>query len=109
MAKYVMVVQSNAKPGRDADYNEWYDTIHFADICAIPGITGGRRFEHAMTAIGAPGQPYLSIFEIEADDPAQIMAEMGQRGADGRMRVSDALDPQSTAMWFYKLHAIGGG
>ncbi len=108
MPRYVMVVQSNAMPGRDDDYNEWYDTIHFADICAIPGVTGGRRFEHALTAMGTPGQPYLSIFEIETDDPAAILAEMHQRGADGRMRLSDALDPGSTAMWFYRQHDIAG-
>lgn len=102
MAKYVMVVQSNAKPGQDDEYNHWYDTQHFHDICAIPGVTGGRRLEMALTAMGEPGQPYLALYEIEADDPAAVLAEMGQRGADGRMPLSDSLDAASAIMWFYK-------
>jgi hypothetical protein len=106
MGRYVMVVQSRAMPGRDDDYNRWYDTIHFADICAIPGIKSGRRFEATPIQIGPAGQPYLSIFEIEVDDPATIMAEMGKRAASGLIRPTDALDHASTALWFYKQHDL---
>lgn len=106
MAKYVMVVQSKALEGRDADYNHWYDTIHFQDICALPGVQSGRRFEATPIAMGPAGQPYLSIFEVETDDPGAFMAEMGKRAADGTMRQTDALDPSSIALWIYKQHDV---
>jgi hypothetical protein len=106
MGKYVMVVQSRAKPGQDDAYNEWYDSTHFHDICAIPGVISGRRFEAVGPGIGAPGLPYLAIFEIETDDPAQVMAEMGKRAADGTMKSSDALDGEAAVLWFYKLHEM---
>jgi hypothetical protein len=108
MAKYVMVVQSNAVDGRDGDYNDWYDTIHFQDICDLAGVTSGRRFEATPIAMGPAGQPYLSIFEIETDDPATLMAEMGKRSADGAMRQTDSLDPSSIALWFYKQRDLPG-
>lgn len=108
MAKYVMVVQSNAVQGRDDDYNNWYDTIHFQDICDIPGVKSGRRFDATPVMMGPTGQPYLSIFEIEADDPADIMAELGKRSADGTMRQTDALDQTSFAVWFYKQRDMPG-
>jgi hypothetical protein len=106
MVKYVMVVQSNAAPGRDDDYNTWYDTIHMQDICDLPGVKSGRRFEATPLAMGPAGQPYLSIFEIETDDPGAFMAEMGKRAADGTIRQSDALDPSSVALWIYQQHDI---
>lgn len=108
MGKYVMVVQSNALEGRDDDYNTWYDGIHYQDICDIPGVKSGRRFEATPVAMGPAGQPYLSIFEVETDDPAAVLAELGQRSADGRMRHSEALDPGSLALWFYKQRDLPG-
>jgi len=108
MGKYVMVVQSNALEGQDGAYNDWYDGIHFQDICDIPGVKSGRRFEATPIAMGPPGQPYLSIFEIETDDPSAVMAELGQRAADGRMRQSEALDPNSLSLWFYQQREMPG-
>src|SRR5687768_3733717 len=106
MTKYVMVVQSKAAPGRDDDYNNWYDTIHIQDICALPGVKSGRRFGATPFALGQAGQPYLSMVEIETDDPGAFMAEMGKRAADGTIRQSDALDLSSVALWIYQQHDI---
>ena len=103
MPKYAMVVQSQAVAGKDAEYNEWYDNQHFGDICAIPGITGGRRLEQAMTVMGPPGCKYLAIYDIETDDIGSVMAEMGRRGAEGLMPISDALDGPASVLWVYKV------
>jgi hypothetical protein len=102
MAKYVMVVQSKAAEGRDNEYNEWYDTIHLGEICAIPGVTSGRRFEFDSTLMGAPGQPYLSIYEIETDDINSVAAALGKGSMDGTIQQSDSLDGPASVLWFYK-------
>ena len=103
MAKYNMVVQSKAAEGRDADYNTWYDNQHFGDICAIPGVTGGRRLEQAVTLAGEPGLKYLAIYDIETDDIGALLAEMGRRGAEGLMPLTDALDAPASVLWVYKV------
>ena len=103
MAKYNMVVQSKALVGKDAEYNTWYDNQHFGDICAIPGVTGGRRLEQVMTVAGEPGLKYLAIYDIETDDIGALMAEMGRRGAEGLMPISDALDAPASQLWIYKV------
>jgi len=103
MAKYNMVVQSKAVADRDDDYNHWYDSQHFHDICAIPGVTGGRRLEQTMTVAGEPGLKYLAIYDIETDDIGALMAEMGRRGAAGMMPISDALDAPASVLWVYKV------
>jgi hypothetical protein len=104
MAAYVMVVQSNAKQGRDAEYNEWYDKVHLPQLCSIPGIKSGRRFNSTPFAIGSPGQRYLAIYEVETDDLNGLLGEIGKRAADGRLQQSDALDAAASVLWFYQQH-----
>ncbi len=103
MAKFCMVVQSQALPGRDDDYNDWYDNQHFGDICAIPGVTGGRRLTEAAVMMGEPGLKYLALYEIETDDVGSFMAEMGRRGAEGLMPMTDSIDGPASKLWIYKV------
>ena len=102
MDKYVMVVQSQAKEGRDAEYNAWYDTTHIHEICSLPGVKSGRRFDATPIAIGGPGLKYLAIYEIETDDPGALFAEMGRRAQSGEITQSDALDAPASVLWVYK-------
>jgi hypothetical protein len=101
MGKFVMVVASSALPGRDDEYNTWYDGEHLRDICALPGVISGRRFNAVPSPSPLPGQ-YLALYEIETDDVGTLLAEMGRRAAAGGMAVSDALDRDSAKMWFYE-------
>ena len=48
MGKYVMVVQSQAKPGRDDEYNQWYDSVHFGTC-----VRHSRREVRASIRSGA--------------------------------------------------------
>ena len=101
MGKHVMVVQSRAKPGREAEYTHWYDTVHIHDICAVPGVKSGKRYQATPLHVGAPGLPVLAIYELEVDNPAAILAELGKRATDGTIRRCDALDAEASVMWFY--------
>lgn len=108
MGRFIMVAQSAARPGQDEAYNRWYDEYHFPEICALPGVTGGRRFDAALMAMGAPGQPYLATYEIESDDIGAFMAELSRRMASGEMTPTpEALDPDSAVIWFYEQREIG--
>jgi hypothetical protein len=102
MAKYLLVVPSNATAGQEDDYNHWYDTEHLGDLEAIPGVIAGTRFEIAATSPNQPAQPYVALYEIEAEDPMQVIAEIGKRAQTGEMQISPALDVNSTQMWLYK-------
>lgn len=108
MPRFVMVAQSAARPGQAQAYNRWYDDHHFPEICAMPGVTGGRRFNAALSAMGAPGQPFLAIYEIDCEDAGTFMAELGRRMASGEMTPApDALDPDSATIWFYRQREAG--
>ena len=104
MGKFLMVVTSGAKDGRDAEYNDWYDTTHLHDICSIPGVTSGRRYDAIPQSPNPQPAPYLAIYEIEADDPGTVMGEMMRRAQAGEFVMSDALNIEQAQIWLYKPH-----
>lgn len=104
MGKFLMVVTSGAKAGRDDDYNAWYDGTHLAEICSLPGVSGGRRYDAIPLTPNPQPAPYLAIYEIDADDPATVLNEMMRRSQAGEMSISDALDAESAKIWMYRQH-----
>ena len=102
MPRFVMVVQSQALPGREAEYAAWYDGTHVKEICALPGVVSGQRYEATPVAMGAPGQSNLSIYEIEAESEMAFMGEMGKLGASGRMTQSDSYVSSDSVLWIYR-------
>jgi hypothetical protein len=99
LSRYRFVVLSNPVPGREDEFNEWYDQHHLREILAIPGIKSGQRF-HRSAAQVSPSHPYeyLAVYEIETDDIEAVIA--GLSDPSGRVR-SDAIDLGSTAVWFF--------
>lgn len=104
MPKYVMIVQSKAKPGRDAEYDRWYDTVHLGEILALPGVTSGQRFDLRTSMMGEAGLPCLAIYRIETDDLQGFIAGMSARAATGEMSTSDAVDGPASILRFYEEH-----
>jgi hypothetical protein len=104
LGKFLMVVTSGAKEGRDDEYNAWYDGTHIHDICAIPGVKSGRRYDAIPTTPHPQPAPYLAIYEIEADDPAQVLGEMMRRSEAGEMTMTDSLNLEQAQIWMYQPH-----
>lgn len=70
---HLMVVLSNAKPGRETEFNAWYSDIHVADtVHKLDGIESGQRYLR-QDVDGGPDHPYryLAVYEI-ADDQLEL-------------------------------------
>jgi len=99
MAKYQLVVLTNAAKGKDAEFNEWYDTQHIPDVLQIAGFTGAQRYK-LQPAAGQTNWSYLAIYDVETDDPAKTMEAMQAHAAAGKMRMSDASDSATATVFF---------
>ena len=44
MARYEYLILSCAQPGREAEFEKWYDEQHIVDVLAVPGVVSARRF-----------------------------------------------------------------
>lgn len=68
MEKWLLLVEANCKdPGRQAEFDAWYDTVHIPDILSgSPGFQTATRY---VIKYPAPGRGnYLALYEFETDD-----------------------------------------
>lgn len=85
MAK--LMVFSNAKDGRDDEYNKWYDEEHLPDLLTIPGVRSAQRFRAQDNAGPAPEHRYLAVYDLERE-PGEVLKDLAARSGE----TSDALD-----------------
>lgn len=91
MKDYVYVVQSNPVPGREEEYNRWYNERHLADVLAVPGFVSAQRFKIAdPNAEGAPPQAYLALYFMRTDDPMGLLDTLRELVESGQMEMSEA-------------------
>ena len=102
MANYVLVVASSPKPGREAEYADWYDTVHLPDVCRATGVLNGRRIVALDSSPATPPGAQLPIFDLDVEDPSQVMAEIMERTKSGDFGSSDSVDPASVRIWYYR-------
>lgn len=100
-APHRLFVFSNPVEGREAEYNEWYDTVHIDEVLQVDGFVACQRFVVDPGARDAPAR-YLAIYEIDDGDPAAAFARL--RGAVDDMTPSDAIDQASVNAWIYSAH-----
>jgi len=98
-----MSVYSNAVEGRDAEYNQWYDDIHLAEVLEVPGFVAAQRFAVAGDPVrgDTPAHKYLAIYELETEDPELCLAALNQAVAGGNMNISDAIRMDDVAAQVY--------
>jgi hypothetical protein len=94
MAKYTLVVLSNANAGKDAEYNEWYNKVHIPDVLNVPGFAAAQRFELADAQLDKSNRPhrYLALYELETDDIQGSLKELRKRAGTAEMLISDAIN-----------------
>lgn len=103
--KFLLLLQSNAAPGREAEFHDWYDNRHVPDLLAVPGIVSAQRYAvSALQPLQPHGHRYLALYEIETDDLARTMTAIGERSGTDLMPISDAMSEDRVALF---LEPIG--
>jgi hypothetical protein len=95
MAKYTFVVLTNPTPGKETEYNRWYNEQHIPDVLQASGFVCAQRFRLADTQMGGDtNKPYkyLALYEIETDDLAASLKDLASRANTPDMVMSDAID-----------------
>lgn len=94
MAKYTLVVLTNASSGKDAEFNEWYNKVHIPDVLNVPGFVAAQRFKIADAQLDKSDRPhrYLALYELETDDIQGSIKELQKRAGTAEMVISDAID-----------------
>ena len=97
--KHLVVVMTEPNPGRDDEYNEYYEKLHLDEVLTTTGWLSAQRFKLTSEQGRPCPLPYLAIYEVEADDPATILENLN---ATRPQRVqSDALNRKTAGAWVF--------
>jgi hypothetical protein len=86
------LVFGNAFPGREDEFNRWYDGTHAHDLLTVRGVVGVTRLRFTSNLLGRGEAPpkYLSMMDFSTTSVSQFAAELDQVGA--RFANTDAFD-----------------
>lgn len=78
MAKHVLLAMTNPVPGKDAEYNDWYNNVAYPTYKSLPGLIPLGRFKAVDVPHMFPFEmdnqfQYLSMYYFEADDAVAFM------------------------------------
>ncbi len=100
-----LVALTRPLPGREADYHDWYQNVHLPELVNTFKMKGAQRYKLVAKLMGADENEFLAIYDIECDDPAALLGEMGQAAASGKMTQSDASDMGTTYTALFQEYA----
>lgn len=94
MIEAIYVVLTNAAPGRDADFNDWYSNVHARDTMRMRGALAQQRFALSGEQVQDFAQPfpaqYLALYEVY--DAVWFAQEHRDRARTPYMVIEDSID-----------------
>jgi hypothetical protein len=81
--KGIFLVYTDVDPQHEAEFNDWYNTEHIAELLAVPGILAAARYEAAKG-----GPKYLAVYELEQANVVKTPAFTGRKRTPWGERVS---------------------
>lgn len=103
MAVHRLIVFSAPTPGKEDEYNDWYNNEHLDEVVAIPGFVAAQRFRLSDDQL--PGfQPspheYLSIYEFDRP-PGEPLETLRKELESGAIGLPDSIQVESICPWAY--------
>jgi hypothetical protein len=102
-ARHVFLALTNASPGREEEFDRWYD-VHVPEVVAeFPGLVNGRHHERADRQRDGMSPPFrnLARYDLHADDVGEYHRLDREARESGRLTPhAGALDP-GYAVWVY--------
>lgn len=105
MANFHLLALTNCVAGQDEEFNRWYDERHLPDVLAVPGIISAQRFKLCTGFEGQLAWRYLTLYELNTEDPNAILQELGSRMGTAVMPATVALE--MTTAGAVGLQAVG--
>ncbi|MFA7556111.1 MAG: hypothetical protein WCY88_17850 [Spongiibacteraceae bacterium] len=101
MKEYVLVVYSNPVPGKEQEYNDWYNNQHLSDVLAQPDYIQARRYKltdlKLDDAMPDASHQYVAFYHLHTDDPDAALKGMVARVEAGVIGLSDTMAPDFLA------------
>ena len=106
---YYMFVFANPAPGREVEFNRYYDETHVPQVLSVPGFVSAQRMVYnddvQLKRVTLQKPRYLAMYTIVTSDLVGVIAENKRRLASGQIKPSEFFDKSSSLNYIYR--AIG--
>ncbi|HEX5714190.1 MAG TPA: hypothetical protein VFX85_12835 [Solirubrobacterales bacterium] len=103
MAVHRLIVFSAPTPGKEDEYNDWYNNIHLAEVIEIPGFVAAQRFrlsDEQLPGFQPSPHKYLSIYEFDRP-PGEPLETLRQLLESNEIGLPDSIQIDSICPWAY--------
>lgn len=103
MPRYNLFAFTNAVPGREDEFNDWYTGVHLADVLKLPGVKAAQRYRMSEVQHRPGPHPwsYMAVYEIEIDDLNETLSALRAASGTAAMPLSAALQDERM-VWIYE-------
>ena len=70
----LLVVLADAVPGREEEFDLWYDTVHIPELLRLPGWESATRYERAPELEVPGAERFACLYELSGDPAAALAA-----------------------------------
>ena len=106
MSRNMLMILTSPVSGKDAEFDEWYDTTHLPQVCETPGFVGASRWKKSPfewpTERAVITQTRAALYTIEGSIDDAVNALMG-RMADGSIEMTEYMDMESICITPYEF------
>jgi hypothetical protein len=98
----VLFVFTNAKPGRDDEFNTWYDGIHAETVLSVEGFVGMKRyrFHSGLSGLYPRMWSYIAAYDV-VGDPDRAGALLSEKIASVDTSPGPDVEVKDSQAWFY--------
>jgi hypothetical protein len=96
MAKFKLIALTTPLPGKEDEFHDWYQNAHLPELVNTFNMEGAQRYELVAKLAGSDENPYLAIYDIEADDPMAFLGKMGEVAQSGELTPPSFQDMATT-------------
>lgn len=97
-----IIALTKAFPGREHEFNEWYENVHIPEVLSFPGMKQAQRYEKVKTLMGEESNECLAIFHIDIDDEEVLLAAMERAAIEGTATPTDSVDMETVRVSLFR-------
>lgn len=97
--EHILIALTNPTDGREDEFNDWYERTHVPECLRVPGFKSGRRYRLTAVQGEPPRQGYLALYELEGDDPQELLDRLLSTRDDRTQNGS--IDLKTMSLWVY--------
>lgn len=70
-------------PAREEEFNKWYNQTHIPQVCSIPGVKRGVRYQALDVEEGYP--TYIALYEMDGEQGMKNFIEHTRKQRKGEL------------------------